>query len=163
MIYLQLLTNYQELGVMGNAPKWQSDVFVVQHWGYCFISFFFSFVLCVCICFVFSGCLLNYSMLYWGHIRDGSYLGQLSFGNWKHFKHTNNEQLQTVYLQKCFKFTPISSTSTDQAAMETNNSFLSHTKPFEYTKRHWELNPSTRGQPASFVWLLDITLQSVNI
>lgn len=58
-----------------------------------------------------------------------------------------------------------SSTSSDQAAMETNNSegFLSHTKPFEYTKRHWELNPSTRGQPESFVWLLDIILQSVNI
>lgn len=31
-IYLQLLTNYQELWAMGKAPKWHLDVFVVQHW-----------------------------------------------------------------------------------------------------------------------------------
>lgn len=42
-LYLQLLTNYQELRVMGKAPKWQSDVFVVQHLDCCL--FLFSFLI----------------------------------------------------------------------------------------------------------------------
>lgn len=47
-LYLQLLTNYQELRVMGKAPKWQSDVFVVQHLDGCFSGGFFWFFLIVC-------------------------------------------------------------------------------------------------------------------
>lgn len=76
-IYFQLLTNYQEPGVMGKAPEWQPGVLAVQRWDGCvFIRLLFIYLSLQSNAY---DCALIYRLKKRRHKRTGSKLGQLLF------------------------------------------------------------------------------------
>lgn len=74
-IYFQLLTNYQEPGVMGKAPEWQPGVLAVQRWDGCvFLRLLFIYLSLQSNAY---DCALIYRPKQRRHKRTGSKLGQL--------------------------------------------------------------------------------------
>lgn len=72
-IYFQLLTNYQEPGVMGKAPEWQPGVLAVQRWDRCvFLRLLFIYL-------SLHSNAYDCVLIYRRHKRTGSKLGQLLF------------------------------------------------------------------------------------